>query len=166
MDGRSLWSEVFVLWRKDRKFQWKSPPSWWNLFILLPFLAMLLWSVHNSRIDLDIAKRQRVAVATVNLHDPPNHDRYGYMFLLNRSQYTGWAYPSDNITYSLGDQIVVHYDPLDPTHNLPEGFEETSGRDLIFAPFCLLVIAGLPTLIFFRRRALRMGSPSDSSSLC
>ncbi len=157
MEGRSLWSEVFALLKKDSESQWKSPPSWWNLFILLPFLAMLPWRVHNSETDLKIARRQRVEVATVNSHDPPNHDRYGYVFLLNGSRDTGWAYPSDKVTYSLGELIAVYYDPIDPAHNSPDKFEETAGRDLIFAPFCLLVIVGLPTFIFLRRRALRTG---------
>jgi hypothetical protein len=157
MEPGSLWSEAFALWRDDRKAQWNSPPSWWNLLILLPFLAMLLWGMRNSISDSEIAKRQRGIIATVTLHDPPNHDRYGYMFLLNGNQYTGWAHPSDGIKYSIGKQILVHYDPTDPAHHLPEGFEETAVRDLIFVPFCSLVIVGLPTLIFFQRRALRTG---------
>jgi hypothetical protein len=108
---------------------------------------MLLWSVHNSRTDFEIAKRQRETLATINSHDPPNHDRYGYIFLVNGIQYTGWAYPSDKINYSLGERVVIHYDPIDPTKNLPGSFEEAGGRDLTFARFCLLVAAGPPLFI-------------------
>jgi hypothetical protein len=157
MEQRSLWSEAFAQWKEDRASQWKRPPSWWNLLILLPLLAMLLWSVHNSRTDFEIAKRQRATVATINSHDPPNHDRYGYIFLVKEIHYTGWAYPSDKINYSLEERVVIHYDPIDPTKNLPESFEEAGGRDLIFAPFCLLIAAGLPLFIFFRRRASSKG---------
>ena len=157
MKQRSLWSEAFAQWKEDKASQWKRPPSWWNLLILLPLLAMLLWGVHNSRTDFEIAKRQRATVATINSHDPPNHDRYGYIFLVNEIQYTGWAYPSDKINYSLGERVVIHYDPIDPTKNLSESFEKAAGRDLIFAPFCILIAAGLPLFIFFRRRASSKG---------
>jgi hypothetical protein len=114
---------------------------------------MLIWSVHNSRTDFEIAKRQVATVATISSHDPSNHDRYGYTILVNQKQYTGWAYPSDKIDYSLGEQIVVHYDPIDPSRNLPPRFEGAGDRDLFFVPFCLMAIAGLPLFIFFRRRA-------------
>ena len=157
MEQRSMWSETFALLKEDQSHRWKRPPSWWNLWILLPVLAMFLWSVHNSLTDFETAKRQRVTVATIGSHDPPNHDRYGYLFSVNSEQYKGWAYPSDKVSYSLGEQIAVHYDPLDPTHNLPARFEDAAVRDLFFAPFCLLVVAGLPLFIFVRRRSLGKG---------
>ena len=153
MEERSLWAETFALWREDKASQGRRPTSWWNLLILWPFLAMLLWGVHDSRKDFDIAKRQTATVANVSSHDPHNHDRYGYLFNLNGSQYTGWAYPHDKVDYSLGQRIVVYYDPIEPTRNLAESFATAGYRDLIFAPFCLMIIAGLPLFIFFQRRA-------------
>lgn len=103
--------------------------------------------------DLQIAKRQSATIAIIDSHDPPNHDRYGYKFLVNETPYTGWAYPSDKVNYAFGERVVIHYDPADPTNNLPESFEEAGERDLFFVPFCLLIAAGLPLFIFFRRRA-------------
>jgi hypothetical protein len=154
---RSLWIEAFTQWKQDKASQWRHPSSWWNLLILLPVLAWVLWSVHNSMTDLEIAKRQRATVAIISSHDPPNHDRYGYTFFVNKAPYTGWAFPSDKIDYSLGKQIVIHYDPIDPAHNLPESFEEAGVRGLVFAPFYLLIIAGLPLFIFFQRSASSKG---------
>jgi hypothetical protein len=163
MEQRSLWSEAFAQWEEDR--QWKRPPSWWNLLILLPLLAMLLWSVHNSRTDFEIAKRQRATVATINSHDPPNHDRYGYIFLVKEIRYTGWAYPSDKINYSLGERVVIQYDPIDPTKNLPESFEEAGGRDLIFAPFCLADCCGAAVIYFLSPTRIEQGSSQISRGL-
>jgi hypothetical protein len=96
-----------------------TPPSWWNLLILVTPLIVLFLSVRNSRFDSEIARRQRTAVATINSHDPPHHDRYGYVFLVNRTQYTGWAFPNDKVDYSLGEQISIHYDPTDPATRRP-----------------------------------------------
>jgi hypothetical protein len=154
MEKRGLWSEVLQLWREDRASQWRRPPSWWNLLILWPLPAILLWSVHNSRMDFEVADRQQSTVATINSHDPANHDRYGYVFLVNKRQYTGWAYPSDKIDYSIGEQIAIHYDPSNPTRNFVESFREAGERDLFFVPFCLLIAAALPLFIFLRRRGL------------
>ena len=155
MGKRNLWSEAFELWKEDKASQWRRPPSWWSLLILLPFLAMLLWSIHRSRTDFEMAQRQSVELATIHSHDPPNPHRYGYIFFVNETQYTGWAYPSAKINYSLGERVGIHYDPIDPTENLPKSYEEAGERDLFFVPFCLLIAATLPLFIFFRRSALR-----------
>ena len=80
--------------------------------------------------------------------------RYGYVFLVNNRQYTGWAYPSDKIDYSIGEQIAIHYDPSNPTRNFVESFREAGERELFFVPFCLLIAAALPLFIFLRRRGL------------
>jgi hypothetical protein len=77
---------------------------------------------------------------------------------VNQKEYTGWAYPSHKVDYSIGERVVVHYDPIDPAHNFPASFEEAGGRDLFFVPFCLMIIAGLPLFIFFRRRASNQSS--------
>jgi hypothetical protein len=76
---------------------------------------------------------------------------------VNGEQYKGWAYPNDKVSYSLGQQVVIHYDPLNPTHNLSARFEDAAVDDLVFAPFCLIVVGGLPLFIFMRRRSMGKG---------
>jgi hypothetical protein len=87
-------------------------------------LGLLVWSAYRSKADFEIAHRQQITVAAIKSQDHPNHDRYGCIFFLNKTKYAGWAYPSDRIKYSIGKQILVHYDPVDPSRNSPESFEE------------------------------------------
>lgn len=149
MDQRSS----FAILVDDKVAQWNRPPSWWNLLILLPVLAMLAWGITSATTSSRIAERQRIVNGTIDSHDPSNHDRYGYKFLVDGKQYTGWAYPSSNIDYSVGERISVFYDPINPTQNMPSSFGVLTSGDLMFFPFCLLILGGLPLFIFLRRRA-------------
>ena len=127
--------------------------SWWNLFVLWPIPFLLAYSFYTQQIDLQIAKRQQTTVATINAHDPPNHDRYGYIFPVSGRTFTGWAYPNDKRDFSMGEQVIVYYDPSDPTRNSASDFYSVSTRDLFFVPFCLLAMVAMPLVIFFQRRA-------------
>ena len=120
---------------------WARPQSWWNLLVLVPLLLILLYLVHSCRENLEIAKRQRTAVAIISSHDPANHDRYGYIFSVNSRPFSGWAYPNDKRDFSVGEQIVVFYDPIDPSKNLPSSFGLfDAGDDVLFAFFLVAPI--------------------------
>jgi hypothetical protein len=154
MNKSKVLSGAIEQWRAERRAQWLRPPSWWNLWALLPLLAVIFWSVRNSRTDFEIANRQQVAVATIDSNEPENHDRYGYIFVANTTQYAGWAYPHDRIDYHLGERIVIHYDPSNPNRNIAATFQEAAMSDLFFVPFCFLAAVGLPFTIYYRRRSL------------
>jgi hypothetical protein len=102
---------------------------------------------------MEVAKRQKSTTATIDMHDPPNHDRYRYTFHLDDKRFSGWAYPNDKHDFSINEQIVVYYDPTDPRKNSPSSFLEVSAGDLLLVPFCLLAVAALPLFIFIQRRA-------------
>jgi hypothetical protein len=152
MEKRSLISEAFEIWQKDRAAAWDNP-SWWNAMVLWPLPFVLFFCVHTSISDLKIAQRQRTTVATINSHDPPNHSRYGYVFELNKSQFSGWAYPNDKRSFSIGQTVGVYYDPADPARNSTDDFHAICVGDLFFVPFCLIALPGVPVFIFFRRRS-------------
>jgi hypothetical protein len=152
MERRSLISEMMELRKKDWEAEWNNP-SWWNVLALWPIPFVLLFSIHSSMNDWTVAKRQLSIDATINTRDPPNHDRYGYTFKISGAQYTGWAYPGGQHEYSIGEHIVIHCDPLNPTRNTAEDFYSASVDDMFFVPFCVVVPVGLSLYIFFRRRA-------------
>ena len=113
--------------------------------------------------DWATAKRQVSAPAVIVTHDPPNHDRYGYSLEISKEQYSGWAYPGGKHNYSIGDHILVYFDPLNPTKSSPDDFGSVTMEDLFFVPFCGLVLVGLPVFIYLRRRAWqrRVNASSD-----
>jgi hypothetical protein len=131
---------------------------------LWPLPFVLAFFIHTSSADRDVADRQMKTSATIDLHDPLNHDRYGYTFLVDKRSYSGWAYPNDKRDFIIGESIVVFYDPTDPAKNSPTDFHEVSTGDLFLVPFCLMGAIGLPLFIFFRRRALSRASPLANSS--
>lgn len=147
---RKLLSEMIAMRKRDRESR---PPSWWNLLVMWPIPFFLFFCVHASNSDLKIAQRQKTAIAKINTHDPSNHDRYGYIFELNQKQYTGWAYPSDKRDFSIGESVLVYFDPLSPAKNSADDFQAISLRDLLFVPFCALAAAGIPLAIYLERRA-------------
>jgi hypothetical protein len=167
MKNRSLISETIDLWQKDRKAGWDNP-SWWNLLVLWPVPFVLLFCIRASVTDSKVAQRQLSAVATINAHDPPNHDRYGYVFKVGGEQFTGWAYPSDGHAYSIGEHVDIYFDPLNPAKNSTVGFRSVAIDDLFFVPFCVVVLAGLPVFIYLRRSSWKRKCQNrsfDSASL-
>lgn len=146
-------SQMFRDLVEEKRRQWSHPPSWWNLFVLWPLPFVLAFCIYSQRTDLQIAKRQLTAVATINSHDPSNHDRYGYTFAVDGRQFTGWAYPNDKRDFSIEERIVIYFDPIDPARNSTDDFHKVSNRDLFFVSFCLLAIVVLPLVIFFQRRS-------------
>lgn len=149
----SLSGGMFELLKEDHARRWRRPLSWWNLFAAWPIPFVLMFCIYSSKNDFEVAKRQRTTVATVTSRDPPNHDRYGYTFRSEGHQFTGWAYPSDKHEFSMGQQIIVYFDPNDPAKNSNSDFRSVGIGDLFFVPFCVLVMVAFPVFIFFQRRA-------------
>jgi hypothetical protein len=71
---------------------WKNP-SWWNPLILLPWALGGVWAVSEYCVDRRIAIREKTATGVITVHDQPNHNRYGYTFVVNGQSYAGWETP-------------------------------------------------------------------------
>ncbi|MFZ0337549.1 MAG: DUF3592 domain-containing protein [Terracidiphilus sp.] len=153
---------MFELLKEDYAQRWSRATSWWNLAGLAPFLLLGTISVHSWWNDAQIATRQKTTIGTIDGHDPPNHNRYSYAFFVNGHQFTGWATPGDR-DFVIGQQIIVYYDPVDPSENSAYDFGEVNPGGFVFIGFCLLACIFYPFLIYHQRR-LRKGSaatPTD-----
>lgn len=145
---------MFELLKEDHERRWNRPLSWWNLAALTPFLLLAILSIHSAWNDARIAKRQQTTIGTIDGHDPPNHDRYSYRFSVNGHQFTGWAYPSKR-DFFVGQQIVVYYDPTQPSENSAYDFTDVSPGGVVFIGFLLMVCLFSPFFIYFQRRSRR-----------
>jgi hypothetical protein len=99
------------------------------LIIPIPWVlgaVFFMVSAHNSK---EVSLREQVTVGTIILHEPENHNRYGYKFQVAGRPYTGWETPLKKEP-RIGQSVAVHYDPLDPNENALTDFSERSDRAL------------------------------------
>jgi hypothetical protein len=141
----------------EEQHRWKRsrPASWWNLFVLCPVLAVVVWCFYSGYSRSQVASRQHFAIGLVDTHDPSNHDRYGYTFSVGKQKFKGWAYPASYRDFHLGESITVYYDPSDPDTNSPSDFHEINTGTSLILSWCLLVAAGIPLSIFLQRRVVK-----------
>jgi hypothetical protein len=144
---------MFELLREDRARQWTRPLSWWNLAALAPILLFLFLSIHSAWSDVQIAKRQQTTIGTIDGHDPSNHGRFSYSFHVNERKFTGWAYPSDKRDFFVAQQIVVYYDPIQPSENSAYDFSLVNPGGVVLIGFLLLACVSFPFYICFQRRS-------------
>jgi hypothetical protein len=126
-------------------------PSWWNLLIVLPWILGVVFCLHEWRVDRAIAMRQQIAHGTLTSHEPYNHDRYGYAFMLNGRQCTGSESPKGN-ELQIGKLVTVYYDPADPSKNALSDFDGLSAQSLRPVPLLMSGIGGLALFILLMRR--------------
>ena len=132
---------------------WRNP-SWWNLAIVLPWALGLIFLVRTGVSDLKISKRQQTTQGTITVHDAPNHDRYGYVFSVAGKPYTGWESPR-RAPLHVGAQVLVYYDPKDPSSNALTDFGDLSSDEFGPVPLLLFGIGGVAYLILRLRASVR-----------
>ena len=138
-------------WVERTRRTW-SRPSWWNLLVVSPWVLGLVFMIHASRIDRQIAERQQTASGIVTAHEPANHNRYGYKFQVDGKLYTGWESPT-KAELVIGQQVTVFYDPQDPSKNALTDFHDVSISELGPVPMLLFGIGAVAVYIFYRRRS-------------
>ena len=126
-------------------------PSWWNLLIVLPWAIGLVLIIGEWRTDVQVAKRQQTTSGTVTTHEPANHNQYVYKFEVSGTSYTGRQSPKGD-ELSLGKQVVVFYDPQNPSKNALSDFHDVSTSALGPVPMLCFGIGALTVFIFYRRR--------------
>jgi hypothetical protein len=161
MERKSLLGKIWEEQTQARRAQWKNPSRRELLVLLLP-LAVLIFVIHENSKRSEIAKRQSSTIAVVTMHDPPNHDRYGYTFHVSGKTVSGWAYPHDNISYAVGRQVVVYYDPWDPLENSPENYNDIGPGYFAMIAFVLMAFTGVSLQFYFRWRTYRNKSTSTT----
>ena len=128
-----------------------SRPSWWNLLVVLPWALGLVFLIHESTIDSQIAGRQQTASGIVTAHEPANHNRYGYKFQVNGKSYTGWESPTGS-ELAIGKQVTVFYDPQNPSRSALTDFHDVRTSVLGPVPMLLFGIGAVAAYIFYKRR--------------
>ena len=134
---------------------WQNP-SWLHLLVVLSWVIGSVYGLHAWRVDSAIAARQQTTNGTITAHEPANHDRYGYTFSIGARTYRGWEIPHKS-EYTVGEQVTVYYDPINPTRSALTGFEELSLRDLGLILLLLLSSAAVVFIIYKRRKHFRVG---------
>ena len=128
-----------------------SRPSWWNLLVVLPWALGLVFLIHESTIDSQIAGRQQTASGIVTAHEPANHNRYGYKFQVDGKSYTGWESHTGS-ELAIGKQVTVFYDPQSPSRNALTDFHDVRTSVLGPVPMLLFGIGAVAAYIFYKRR--------------
>jgi len=126
-------------------------PSWWNLLVALPWALGVAFLIQESTRESQIAERQQTTSGIVTAHEPSNHNRYGYRFEVAGRAYTGWQIPKDE-ELAIGKQVIVFYDPQNPSRNALTDFHESSASSLGPVPMMLFGIGAVAVFILYRRR--------------
>ena len=119
--------------------------------MVLPWVLGLVFSIHEWRTDSQIAGRQQTASGIVTAHEPANHNRYGYKFEVDGKSYTGWESPTRS-ELAIGKQVIVFYDPQDPSRNALTDFHDVSTFVLGPVPMLFFGIGAVAAFIFYKRR--------------
>ena len=135
-------------------------PSWWNLFVVLPWAIGAIFFVHEWRVDREIAGREQTTQGVITAHEPANHNRYGYVFSVSGKRFTGWETARKD-ELGIGKQVLVYYDPHDPNKNALISFRDLSINSLGPVPTILFGIGGVAWYIGSRRRQNKMDSPQS-----
>jgi hypothetical protein len=138
-------------------------PSWWNLLVLLPWTLGAILLIHDWKVDREIASREQTTHGVVTSHEPSNHNRYGYVFSANGNTFNGWETPKKE-ELEIGKQVVVYYDPKNPSKNALTDFGELSMDGFVLLPFMLFVIGLFVWSIGNRRKQYRMKSNQPTFS--
>jgi len=150
MTGRSVIRALGDLFVTGHRRSWDRP-SWWSLWIVLPFVAISFHFCLRMRSDLEVARRQKSTIATITAHDPPNHDRYQYVFTVNGRSYSGWESPDEKRDFHIGEKLAVYYDPLDPSNSALMDFEELAIRAFAPVPMFLATAIAFAVLVIVMR---------------
>jgi hypothetical protein len=125
--------------------------SWWNLLIVLPWVAGAALAIHTWTVDRAVAEREQTVLGTITAHEPTHHNRYGYKFSVHGKSYTGWESPRKEEPH-LGQRVTVYYDPNDPARNALSDFNDLKVESLGPLPLLLFGVGAVAYLIHRRRR--------------
>jgi uncharacterized protein DUF3592 len=99
----------------------------------------------------------------VTAYEPANHNQYAYKFEVDGKSYTGRVSPRGS-ELSIGKQMIVFYDPQNPSRNALTDFHDVSISALGPVPILLFGIGTIAGLIFYKcRRAISTPDPQPRS---
>jgi hypothetical protein len=118
---------------------------------MLPWAIGLAFLIHEWKTDSQVAGRQQTASGIVIAYEPANHNLYGYKFEVDGKPYTGWEGPKGR-ELAIGKQVIVFYDPQDPSKNALTDFHDMGTSALGPVPMILFGIGTVAAFIFYKRR--------------
>ena len=107
--------------------------------------------------DRNIATREQTTQGVITAHEPANHNRFGYVFSVNGKTFTGWESPGKD-GLNIGQQVLVYYDPLNPSKNALTEFGDLGTNGLGPVPVMLFGIGAVAWYIKARRRKSQTSS--------
>ncbi len=139
---------------EQRTTHWWANPSWWNLFVVLPWALGAILFIYEWKVDREIATREQTTQGVITTHEPANHDRYGYVFSVNDKTFNGWESPKKQ-ELEIGKRVVVYYDPRNPKKNALTDFRELGMDSTAPVPMLLFGIGAVAWFIGAQRRKSR-----------
>jgi hypothetical protein len=140
-----------------------SHPTWWTLLVVLPWASGLALAIHDWNKDRAIAQRERTTLGAITAHEISNHNQYRYTFSIDGKSYSGLGNSPNDFgesgksskeELSVGQQVPVYYDPLNPSTNALRDFAKLSTESFGPVPMLLLGIGAVGFYIFFRKRKM------------
>lgn len=129
-------------------------PTWWNALVVLPWAIGSILFIYEWKVDRDIATREQTMQGVITTHEPANHNRYGYVFSVDGTTFTGWESPG-KAELEIGKRVLVYYDPLDPNKNSLTEFCDLGMITLGTVPTMLFGIGAVVWYIRARRRKVK-----------
>ena len=119
--------------------------------MVLPWIIGTVLFVYEWNVDRGIATREQTTQGVITAHEPANHNRFGYVFSVNGKTFTGWESPGKD-GLDIGKQVLVYYDPLNPSKNALTEFGDLGMNSLGPVPMMLFGIGAVAWYIKARRR--------------
>jgi hypothetical protein len=117
-------------------------------------------TAHNDGL---ISSREQSATGTIVSHERQNHNRYGYRFRAEGTEFTGWETPL-KAEPKIGQSVKVYFDPQNPAENSLTDFVELAdiwrGRGIVLLTFCGVFVAVVVLLDLTVGRARPKGTSS------
>jgi len=143
-------------WMGNFDSEWRrrwARPSWWTLLIVLPWVLGVTYDLYGWKHYEGVAAREQTVIGTITFHDKANHNQYRYVFSVAGKSYE--ALGGIDREPIVGEEVVVYYDPLDPTTSAIRDFKDLSSRSLGPVP---LTVAGIIAVVVIIVR-VRLSKP-------
>jgi hypothetical protein len=128
--------------------------------MVLPWALGAVLSIHEWKVDRDVATREQTTQGVITSHEPANHNQYGSAFSVKGKNFSGWESPNKD-ELEIGKKVLVYYDPRNPNKNAITDFRELETSSVGPVPMMLFGIGAVARLIRTRRRKGRTGDAAS-----
>ena len=130
--------------------------SRWALFVLVPWMVLILACLYHWHLELQLDKTARTTIGVITGIELHNHYQYDYSYAVAGTNYTGGEIIPGNTSIGVGEQVRVTYNPDAPQTSTLGTFGEVGTRPV---PILVCLLGGLLCYVKARRllnSALRM----------